>query len=111
MSNYFVNSALEFFIAECGLKELHQNPKGVSTSVLFQVENCKTIALQIKKDEKLKEHESKVPALLLCVSGEAWYEDEKGFKQLLRNGNFINIEPLVKHWIIASKLSQFVLIR
>lgn len=93
------------------LKELHQNPKGVSTSVLFQGENSKTIALQIKKGEKLKEHESKVPALLLCVSGEAWYEDKKGFKQLLRNGNFITIEPFVKHWIIASKLSQFVLIR
>ena len=53
------------------LKELHSDNKGVQTNMLFPVTDGKVISLQILKDSKLEEHITNVPALLVCVSGNA----------------------------------------
>ena len=46
------------------LKDLHTEQKAVQTNALFEPKE-KVISLQIAKDEQLKEHITKVPALLV----------------------------------------------
>ncbi len=93
------------------LKELHKDSIGVQTNVLFPATEGKVISLQILKGNTLKEHLSKVPALLVCVTGNTIYEDEKGIKVTLKSGDFIKIEPNVKHWRNGIKDSNLLLIK
>ncbi|UQD57728.1 hypothetical protein FLAK523_09485 [Flavobacterium sp. K5-23] len=93
------------------LKNLHTENKPVQTNLLFKTEEGKVISLQISKNEQLKEHITKVPALLVCVSGNATYHDEKGILANLKSGDYINIEPNVKHWVDAKEESNFLLIK
>ena len=93
------------------LKELHTDNKGVQTNMMFPATEGKVISLQILKDSKLEEHVTKVPALLVCVSGNAVYEDEKGIKAVLFSGDFVKIEPNVKHWVNGIESSNLLLIK
>ena len=93
------------------IKELHTEQKAVSAVSLFKAENSMANAIQIKKNETLKEHITKIPALLLCVEGEVVFENEKGEKNTLNSGDYVNIEPNVKHWVFANETSQLVLIK
>ena len=92
------------------LKDLHTEQKAVQTSALFEP-NEKVISLQIAKDEQLKEHVTKIPALLVCVSGNATFSDENDQKLSLQSGDYVKIEPNVKHWVDASEDSNFLLIK
>ena len=92
------------------LKNLHTEKKAVQTKVLFEP-NEKVISLQIAKDEQLSEHITKVPALLVCVSGNGMYGDENGQKISLQSGDYVKIEPNVKHWVDAYADSNFLLIK
>ena len=92
------------------LKNLHPENKAVQTSVLFEPKE-KVISLQIAKDQQLKEHITKVPALLVCVSGKATFSDENDQKILLQSGDYVKIEPNVKHWVDVSENSNFLLIK
>ena len=83
------------------LKSLHTETKAVQTNVLFEPKDGKVISLQIAKNEQLAEHITKVPALLVCVSGSGSYGDESGRKLSLKSGDYVNIEPNVKHWVDA----------
>ena len=58
------------------LKKVFTETKDVQTKLIRQVEEGKVIALQIDTDKILKEHISKVPAILICISGKAIYKDE-----------------------------------
>lgn len=93
------------------LKELHTANKAVQTQLLFSTVEGKIITLQIAKNEQLKEHITKVPALLVCVIGNAVYNDETGKSIVLESGDYVNIEPNVKHWIEAQSDSNFILIK
>jgi len=55
-------------------------------------------------------HITKTPAVLICVEGEVIFENEKGIKEKLLSGDFINIEPMVKHWAEGTIESQLILI-
>lgn len=79
------------------LKELHPETKGVQTNMMFSAKEGKVISLQILKDNQLKQHLSMVPALLVCVKGEVVFEDEKWVSITLLSGDYINIQPNVKH--------------
>lgn len=92
------------------LKNLHTEQKDVQTSVLFEA-NEKVISLQIAKNKQLAEHITKVPALLVCVSGSGSYGDELGRKVSLTPGDYVKIEPNVKHWVDAFEDSNFLLIK
>ena len=46
------------------LTNLHSSDKSVQTQVLFEPTENKVIALQIAKNEQLKEHVTKVPPLI-----------------------------------------------
>ncbi|MFT5754791.1 MAG: quercetin dioxygenase-like cupin family protein [Flavobacterium sp.] len=93
------------------LKSLHTETKAVQTNVMFEPKDGKVISLQIAKNKQLAEHITKVPALLVCVSGSASYGDESGRKLSLKSGDYVNIEPNVKHWVDAEEESNFLLIK
>ena len=93
------------------LKSLHTEQKAVQTQILFQPTEAKVISLQIAKNEQLAEHITKVPALLVCVSGNATYNEEKGEKINLKSGSYVNIPINIKHWIDAHEESNFLLIK
>ena len=93
------------------LKNLHTENKAVQTNLLFQPTDGKVISLQIAKNEQLAEHISKVPALLVCVSGNAVYTDEKGTVINLSSGAYVMIEQNVKHAVKAIEESNFLLMK
>lgn len=93
------------------INNLHQNTNPISVSDLNNNLHCKVKAIRILANEQLKEHISKVLALLICISGNVIFEDENGEKRKLTNGDFINIEPNVKHQVYAWQDSVFILIK
>ena len=93
------------------IKELHTQEKPVSAISLFKSEMGNATAIKILKGEKLKEHITKTPALLICIEGEVIFENEKGLKERLMTGDYINIEPMVKHWVEGTIESQLILIK
>lgn len=93
------------------LKNLHTENNPVQTQLLFSTTQGKVISLQIAKGETLKEHVSKVPALLVCVSGNAVYTDEKETVINLSSGAYVMIEENVKHAVKAIEGSNFLLIK
>jgi quercetin dioxygenase-like cupin family protein len=93
------------------LKELHTTEKGVSAKPFFKGIEGTAMALQIKKKGILKEHITKVPTILTCIQGEVIFENEKNLKKTLSPGSYIEIEPLVKHWITGVKDSQLILLK
>lgn len=92
------------------LRNNHVEEKPVSALAIFKGEGTVT-ALQILKNQHLKEHITKIPALLLCVIGEVEFENESGLKETLRSGDYINIEPNVKHWLNGNLDSQLLLLK
>lgn len=93
------------------ISSMHEASKPVSAKPLFKGQEGTVAALQIRKDGLLDKHITKVEALLVCVAGEVVFENEKGFKQTLRNGDFIKIEPMVTHWVKGVQDSQLLLIK
>ncbi|WP_245574953.1 hypothetical protein [Flavobacterium tegetincola] len=93
------------------LKELHTEVKDVQTALLFAPSENKVLSLQIAKGKQLAEHITNVPALLVCVSGSGSYKDERGKKVNLKSGDYVKIEPNIKHWVDASENSNFLLIK
>lgn len=91
--------------------QLHDAGKEVSAQMLFNTTEGKVMALHIQQNGLLKEHVTKVPALLVCVSGEAVYEDENGEKHTLKSGDLVRIAPMVKHWVKGVEDSQLLLIK
>lgn len=93
------------------LKNLHTENKPVQTQLLFEPKYAKVISLQIAKGETLKEHVSKIPALLVCISGNAVFTDDKGTVVNLNSGTYVMIEENVKHAIKAIDESNFLLMK
>ncbi len=93
------------------LKNLHTENKPVQTKVVFEPTESKVISLQIAKGETLKEHVSKIPALLVCISGNAVFTDEKGTLINLKSGVYVMIEENIKHAIEAIEESNFILVK
>ena len=92
------------------LKDLHTENKAVQTHVVFEPTE-KVISMQIAKGEQLKEHVTKIPALLVCISGNAVFSNENGAAINLKSGVYVNIEENVKHKIDAIEESNFLLIK
>ena len=93
------------------ISEQHDSGKEISAKVLFKTSEGNVTSLQILENALLKEHITKVSALLVCVSGEAVFENEKGLNQTLFSGDFIHIEPFVKHWVKGVTNSQLLLLK
>jgi|TARA_R110000737_G_scaffold100698_1_gene134547 quercetin dioxygenase-like cupin family protein len=95
------------------IKELHTTDKPVSTPSLFKSDASTGTAVAIKIDAgaQLSKHITKIPALLICISGHAIFDNEKGEKQDLKPGDFVKIEPEVMHWVDSVETSHLVLVR
>lgn len=93
------------------LKKLYEDSSGVQAKTIFSASEGKVISLQILKNNRLKEHITKVPAMLLCISGEAVYEDENNTKVSLFSGDFTEIKPDVKHWVDGIENCNLLLIK
>jgi quercetin dioxygenase-like cupin family protein len=93
------------------LADLHTEDKAVQTKMMFATTEGKVVSLQIQKDKQLKEHITTVPALLVCVKGEVEFENEKGISIALLSGDYVNIEPNIKHWVNAKTDSNLLLIK
>lgn len=93
------------------IKELHTQEKPVSSISIFKSEQGNATAIQILKGEKLKEHITKTSALLICIEGEVIFENEKGIKETLLSGDYVNIEPMIRHWVEGTVESQLILIK
>ena len=92
------------------LKDLHKEDKPLQTKKIFTaVEGV--ISIQLKSGGLLKEHVTMVPALLVCVTGNVVFENEKGSKEILIPGDYVNIEANVKHWVTAANDSNLLLIK
>jgi quercetin dioxygenase-like cupin family protein len=83
------------------IKDSLSQEKAVSTAVLFKSALTNTTAIQILQGEQLKEHTTKVPALLICVIGKVIFENEKGTKETLSVSDYVKTGPSVKHWVNA----------
>lgn len=95
------------------IQELHTQDKPVSATCIFKSEHGNATVIQILHGGKLKEHITKTPALLICMEGEVVFENENGngIKETLKSGDYVNIEPMVKHWIEGTIESQLILIK
>ena len=93
------------------IRELHSPDKEVSALSLFKGELGTATAIQIDRNSTFKEHITKTPALLICMSGMVTYKDENEQEINLEQGDYINITPNVKHWLHASVKSQLILLK
>lgn len=93
------------------LSALHLENKDVQTKMFFPANDSKVVSLQIQKDKQLKEHITPIPALLVCVKGEVVFEDENGVSLKLESGDFVKIQPNIKHWVNAKIDSNLLLIK
>lgn len=93
------------------LRELHLVKKEVSAKELFKGEVGSTHAIQLLKNAELKEHITKTPALLICVSGFVLYKDENKNVVELKSGDYYQIPPDVVHKLEAVDVSQLILLK
>ncbi|HSF88397.1 MAG TPA: hypothetical protein VLA46_03210 [Saprospiraceae bacterium] len=93
------------------IKDLHTEDKAVSAISLFKGEKGNATSIRILKDQKLKEHITQIPALLVCIEGNAVFGNEKGQKVELQPGDYTLIEPMVKHWVEATIDSHLILVK
>jgi quercetin dioxygenase-like cupin family protein len=93
------------------IKDLHKDTKTISTASLFKSTEGNITSIQILEGQQLKEHITKVPTLLLCLTGEAIFENENGIKLTWTTSDYVNIEPNIKHWISAKTTSNLILIK
>lgn len=93
------------------LTQLFTDDKPVQATKLFSTTEGVVSSLRILVGSQLKEHITKVPALLVCVNGEAVFNNEKGVVTSLKTGDYVLIEPMVKHWVDAQEDSYLLLIK
>lgn len=93
------------------IKSFHTEEKPVSAKKVFSTTEGNVTALQIKAKGILKEHITTVPALLICINGNAVFNNENGVNQTLLTGDMVNIEPNVKHWVEGIEDTQLLLIK
>ncbi len=85
--------------------------KEVSAVALFKGKEGVTKSIHLSKGSELSKHQSKTPALLMCIIGEVIFQNEKGIKDTLKPGDYLTIEPYVEHWINSLTDSTLLLIK
>jgi quercetin dioxygenase-like cupin family protein len=93
------------------INALHHQEKAVSASALFSGEQGTTTTIRIKQGAVLKEHITPTPALLLCIQGHVVFENENGTTESLMAGDYVIIEPMVRHWLVAMLDSNVLLMK
>ncbi len=84
--------------------------KGAHKKIFYKSAAFKGVSLALDKSEILPEHKVPFDALLVCVKGEArYFTGKKSF--VMKAGSYHKIEKGTLHKIIATKKSQFILMR
>jgi quercetin dioxygenase-like cupin family protein len=91
------------------IQKLHPAEKAVSAMALFKGEEGVTKSIHLAKGAELAKHQSKTPALLICMIGEVVFENVNGVKETLKQGDYLTIEPNVEHQI-NSKMDSYLLL-
>lgn len=92
------------------LNDLIASQKEVAAAAFFKSDKASATAIRIKKEKLLKEHITKTPAVLICITGDALFENERGLSIQLKPGDFLEIEPHLKHWVKGIEDSLMVLV-
>ena len=93
------------------LNSIHDTDKSVGAISIFKGESSNVTSIQLLEKSVLKEHSTKIPALLLCVTGKVLYLDENEQKIELSSSEYITIEPNVIHKLEALENSQLILVK
>ncbi len=93
------------------IRQVNPVNKKVSAKIVFKTENSNVTVIQILEGELLKEHITKTPALLVCIFGQILFENEEGENCRLKQGDYLKIKPLIKHWVKSIENSQLLLIK
>ena len=93
------------------IQELYPEAKEVSAKSLFKGEEGITKSIHLSKGAVLSKHQSKTPALLICIIGEVVFENINGVKETLKQGDYVSIEPDVEHWLNSGADSYLLLIK
>ena len=88
------------------LKAIFQDNKLIQTKKIFSAAEG-VIVIHISAGSSLKEHITTIPALLVCVAGEVIFENDRSESERM----IINIEPNMKHWVLAENESTLLLIK
>lgn len=91
------------------IKALHTADKPVEARHLFNNEQGQITSTHIQAGQELKAHKTPVPALLICISGEAVFTTEQQETHTLRTGDHVHIAPGVLHWLNAHEDSYLLL--
>ena len=60
---------------------------------------------------EMKEHLTKTPAMHFGIIGEVIFENEKGIKETIGAGDYVEIEANVKHWLLAITDCNLILVK
>lgn len=93
------------------IKNLYESDKKVAATTIFKGENSIVNSIHLAKESTLKEHITKIPALLFCLSGNIIYSDETNLKIKLSEGDYFHIKPNVIHKLDAIEDSELLLIK
>lgn len=93
------------------IKAIHPKGKEVSTLTLFKGVDGVTTCIHLSKDAELAKHQSKTHALLVCIDGNVVFENQNGVKEILKQGDYVEIEPFISHWVIGVMDSDLLLIK
>lgn len=92
------------------LENLFTEDKLLQTKKIFTATEAVTV-IRIKAGGELKEHVTTIDAILFCVMGAVIFENEHGINETLLPGAYVNIEPHVKHWVVANEDSYLLLVK
>lgn len=93
------------------LNNIHEIDKNVGATSIFKGESSNVTSIQLLEKSILKEHRTKIPAFLLCVTGKVVYSDENDLTIELNSSDYISIEPNVTHKLEALENSQLILVK
>ncbi|MGE0771930.1 MAG: cupin domain-containing protein [Cyclobacteriaceae bacterium] len=91
------------------LKKLFTEGKPLQTKRIFSAAESVT-AIQLVAGAELKEHFSQVPSFLICMTGLIAFRAQ-GREETLGPGDFVHIEPVVKHSLEGREESLLLLIK
>ncbi|MFZ1790161.1 MAG: hypothetical protein WAT92_17710 [Saprospiraceae bacterium] len=85
--------------------------KTLQTKKIFSTTEGSVISIKMLAGAEMKEHLTKTPAILFGIIGEVIFENEKGIKETIGPGDYVEIEANVKHWLVAITDCNLILIK
>lgn len=91
------------------ISEYNASNVDVLAAKVFEGDVGNVLAVFVGKDSLLKDHITKTPAFLVCISGEVRFENEERLVQSMLPGDYMRIAPNVVHRVFGVEDSQLLL--